>query len=176
MGRTLVLLVFGLCVSCFCFVLLFVSVLVSIFAYITFQYYMVYEKTKLFHSLYSALGLWLCLWTIGTLLKSQFTMDNVHWLLYASHTAVRYTQTIDILFFMQCNRGESLGSFFSDFLPESDPAKIALIGCGCSVATEPVAEISHQWNISQVWIVIHCSCHCNYWNAATVENKYQVLH
>lgn len=97
MGRTLVLLVFGLCVSCFCFVLLFVSVLVSIVAYITFQYYMVYEKTKLFHSLDSALGLWLCLWTIRTLLKSQFTMDNVHWLLYASHTAVRYTQTIDII-------------------------------------------------------------------------------
>ena len=51
---------------------------------------------------------------------------------------------------MQCNRGQSLGAFFGDFLPEADPVKIALIGCGCSVATEPVAEISHQWNISQV--------------------------
>ena len=30
------------------------------------------------------------------------------------------------------------------------PTKLAVIGCGCSVATEPVAEISHQWNISQV--------------------------
>ena len=28
--------------------------------------------------------------------------------------------------------------------------KLAVIGCGCSVATEPVAEISHQWNISHV--------------------------
>ena len=30
------------------------------------------------------------------------------------------------------------------------PTKLAIVGCGCSVATEPVAEISHQWNISQV--------------------------
>ena len=28
--------------------------------------------------------------------------------------------------------------------------KLAVVGCGCSIATEPVAEISHQWNISQV--------------------------
>ena len=29
--------------------------------------------------------------------------------------------------------------------------KIAVVGCGCSPATEPVAEISHHWNISQVY-------------------------
>ena len=28
--------------------------------------------------------------------------------------------------------------------------KLAVVGCGCSTATEPVAEISYQWNISQV--------------------------
>lgn len=30
------------------------------------------------------------------------------------------------------------------------PTKLAVIGCGCSVPTEPVAEISDQWNISHV--------------------------
>lgn len=27
---------------------------------------------------------------------------------------------------------------------------LALIGCGCSIATEPVAEISNFWNITHV--------------------------
>ena len=31
-----------------------------------------------------------------------------------------------------------------------DPVKLFIVGCGCSVASEPVAEISHRWNISQV--------------------------
>jgi len=30
------------------------------------------------------------------------------------------------------------------------PVKIAWIGSGCSVATTPTAEISHQYNITQV--------------------------
>ena len=42
----------------------------------------------------------------------------------------------------------SLDTFFNGVL--SDPVKLAVAGCGCSVATEPVAEISYQWNISQV--------------------------
>ena len=39
--------------------------------------------------------------------------------------------------------------FFKDMQPGAVP-KIAVIGCGCSVATEPVAEISHHWNITHV--------------------------
>ena len=51
--------------------------------------------------------------------------------------------------FLQCSRTTSLDVFFKD--TDSNPvAKIAVIGCGCSPATEPVAEISHHWNISQV--------------------------
>ena len=50
--------------------------------------------------------------------------------------------------FVQCHRGRSLDTFFEGI--QSDPVKLAVIGCGCSVATEPVAEISHRWNISQV--------------------------
>jgi hypothetical protein len=49
---------------------------------------------------------------------------------------------------LQCNRIQSLDVFFQEVL--SDPVKVALLGCGCSVATGPVAEISHQWNISHV--------------------------
>ena len=30
------------------------------------------------------------------------------------------------------------------------PPKLAVLGCGCSVATEPVAEISDFWNITHV--------------------------
>ena len=51
---------------------------------------------------------------------------------------------------IQCNRGRSLDAFFDDVVLQPDSVKIGLIGCGCSVATEPVAEISHKWNISQV--------------------------
>ena len=30
------------------------------------------------------------------------------------------------------------------------PTKVAIIGAGCSVATEPVADISHFYNITHV--------------------------
>ena len=56
----------------------------------------------------------------------------------------------DFALFIQCNRGRSLDAFFDDVVLQPDSVKIGLIGCGCSVATEPVAEISHKWNISQV--------------------------
>ena len=64
---------------------------------------------------------------------------------------------------MQCNRGMSLNAFLSDFLLEPDPVKIALIGCGCSVATESVAEISHLWNVSQVLMTIVISYFSGYY-------------
>ena len=62
---------------------------------------------------------------------------------------------------MQCLRSESLDQFFNGI--QSQPVKLAVVGCGCSVATEPVAEISHRWNISQVidlnvyimWFLMH---------------------
>ena len=57
---------------------------------------------------------------------------------------------LSVLFFqLQCTRTDSLDVFFKDTQLSSVP-KIAVIGCGCSIATEPVAEISHQWNITQV--------------------------
>ena len=58
---------------------------------------------------------------------------------------------------MQCHRGRSLDAFFDGIFAET-PKKLALIGCGCSVATEPVAEISHQWNISHVRsTILYCN-------------------
>ena len=56
---------------------------------------------------------------------------------------------IDCVPYIQCHRGRSLDTYFQGIFMES-PTKLAVVGCGCSVATEPVAEISHQWNISQV--------------------------
>ena len=42
--------------------------------------------------------------------------------------------------------------FFTEVQSGAVP-KIAVVGCGCSVATEPVAEISHYWNIPQVSLI-----------------------
>ena len=53
-----------------------------------------------------------------------------------------------ISLYQQCNHTYSLKAFFEDFL--SGPVKIAVVGCGCTEATIPVAEISHHWNVSQV--------------------------
>ena len=51
----------------------------------------------------------------------------------------------------------SLDAFNEDFVDvktgdenRSDPTFLALLGCGCSTATIPVAEISHYWNIPHV--------------------------
>ena len=60
----------------------------------------------------------------------------------------------------QCTRTNSLEAFFEDFVSSSTP-KIALVGCGCSPATEPVAEISHYWNISQVSYVYYAQSQIN---------------
>ena len=48
----------------------------------------------------------------------------------------------------QCNRTESFKSFFKQILLE--PTKIAVIGSGCSPATEPTAEVSSFYNITHV--------------------------
>ena len=49
---------------------------------------------------------------------------------------------------LQCNRTVALDAFFKQIV--QDPVKISWIGSGCSVATEPTAEISHYYNITQV--------------------------
>ena len=49
----------------------------------------------------------------------------------------------------QCDRTDSLDAYFKTVQSEGSPL-IALLGCGCSPATEPVAEISHYENIIHV--------------------------
>ena len=49
---------------------------------------------------------------------------------------------------IQCNRTVSLNALHSQLFHE--PKKLAVIGSGCSLATEPAAEVSHYYNITQV--------------------------
>jgi len=42
----------------------------------------------------------------------------------------------------------ALNAFYNQIIP--GPVKIAMIGSGCSPATEPTAENSHYYNITQV--------------------------
>jgi gamma-aminobutyric acid type B receptor len=49
----------------------------------------------------------------------------------------------------QCDRTDSLDAYFKTVQSEGSPL-IALLGCGCSPATEPVAEISHYENIIHI--------------------------
>ena len=51
---------------------------------------------------------------------------------------------------MQCQKTPALDAFFHQILAETQYQKLAVIGAGCSPATEPTAEISHQFNITQV--------------------------
>ena len=63
---------------------------------------------------------------------------------------------------LQCVRSFSQDTLFKQ-LEEKERTKIAIIGSGCSLATEPSAEISHFFNIPQVIRAIkgqkksHCS-------------------
>ena len=60
----------------------------------------------------------------------------------------RFHTYIHTLTHIQCNRTSALEALFESTLFPS--TKIAVIGSGCSPATEPTAEVSHFYNISQV--------------------------
>ena len=49
---------------------------------------------------------------------------------------------------LQCERTTALNALYAGLL--EPPIKIAVVGAGCSVATEPTAEISHYYNLTQV--------------------------
>ena len=51
-------------------------------------------------------------------------------------------------FHVQCDRQTALDSFFQQIFAKE--VKLAWLGSGCSVATEPTAEVSHYYNITQV--------------------------
>ena len=48
----------------------------------------------------------------------------------------------------QCHRPQAIRALFKQ-VPYSTPKRTALMGGGCSVASEPTAEISHHFNIMQ---------------------------
>jgi len=49
---------------------------------------------------------------------------------------------------VQCEHTTALDALHDGVL--HPPTKIAVVGAGCSVATEPTAEISHYYNLIQV--------------------------
>jgi gamma-aminobutyric acid type B receptor len=53
-----------------------------------------------------------------------------------------------VLMDSQCNHNVALDALFKQII--SDIPKVGIIGSGCSVATEPTAEISHYYNITQL--------------------------
>ncbi len=50
---------------------------------------------------------------------------------------------------LQCDRTVSLNKYF-DAISPPHPTVLGLLGCGCSMASTPVAEIIHHSSISQV--------------------------
>lgn len=53
-----------------------------------------------------------------------------------------------LYFSVQCERTTSLEALHAGLF--EPPTKIAVVGSGCSVATEATAEVSHFYNITQV--------------------------
>ena len=51
---------------------------------------------------------------------------------------------------MQCLALQATRSFIDQIFSTSADTQIIMIGAGCSVATEPVAELAPFWNIVQV--------------------------
>ncbi len=60
----------------------------------------------------------------------------------------------------QCDRRTALDEFFWQILGDPELTKIAWLGSGCSPATEPTAEISYYYNITQVRVP-RVSRYCN---------------
>ena len=60
------------------------------------------------------------------------------------------TSLLSHIMHAQCNRTIAFNALFNQMLLE--PTKVALIGSGCSVATEPTAEVSQFYNVTQVGV------------------------
>ena len=74
---------------------------------------------------------------------------TLHYTLTDSQVRACEQLACSIMFFtQQCNHSVALKGFFQQIVP--GPTKVAVIGAGCSVATEPVADISHFYNITHV--------------------------
>ena len=89
----------------------------------------------------------------GYTLHYAFSDSQVSRLSIAGNDNINMSLIDTIIRFMwQCDHTAALEAFFKQVL--NGPPKIALIGSGCSVSTEPVADISHFYNITQVRLPI----------------------
>ena len=75
---------------------------------------------------------------------------------------------------MQCNHSVALKSFFHQVV-WNGAVKLALIGSGCSVATEPTADISHFYNITQVLFTVRNTLLASYVNNVASITIYCIL-
>ena len=64
-----------------------------------------------------------------------------------------YTHMYTYFYLLQCDRSKSIHSFFRQIL--NAPTKVGWVGSGCSVATEPTAELTQFYNITQVSSIIY---------------------
>ena len=62
---------------------------------------------------------------------------------------------------LQCDRTTALTALHTELL--QPPTKIGILGSGCSVATEPTAEVSRYYNIT------HVSYTCNMGRVVTLQ-------
>ena len=77
---------------------------------------------------------------------------------------------------VQCEHTTALDALHDGVL--HPPTKIAVVGAGCSVATEPTAEISHYYNLIQVRQAMFsawCTCYCIYPNMVEIV-EFAYLH
>ena len=59
---------------------------------------------------------------------------------------------ISSIIYLQCDRNVALNSFFNQL--HHSPTKVGWVGSGCSLATEPTAELTQFINITQVYYVV----------------------
>ena len=50
--------------------------------------------------------------------------------------------------YIQCNREVALDAYFKQM--KYPPVKVGWVASGCSLATQPIAELTHFYNITQV--------------------------
>ena len=51
---------------------------------------------------------------------------------------------------MQCDETTALQVLLQQVLSETENTKVAVVGAGCSQATDITAQVSHQFNLLQV--------------------------
>ena len=81
---------------------------------------------------------------------------------HRSHLDTHYSQGFLIhryvcIIVIQCDRTTSLNEFLDHVLERCNgstggPTILGVIGCGCTEADLPVAELVHRWNMPQVEI------------------------